>query len=163
MAKKFTANSQKKIHAQFADLLYKEEKAEFSEALNKAKKENSEFVKFMSAPKPSNKVSAIQSGNVDICREFYLNDEVGEAFDYQGEPEGFHARTPKENVELSLDYYYKVFENQLDEKKESSYKTDYEAIKKALESYFSRVAEDCLEDYYKDKYVSFKTNYLNQE
>lgn len=147
VAKKTTKPSikyQEQIHKAFAETLDKEKKEKF----DKLAKENPEL-KDLAAFKQSSESVAISSGNFEICKFFFLNEDNG--FDFSGKP---HWKSVAQTVRANITAYNNFVTFEEDEE-QGDFKIIYKALIKKLDEYFSLAAESALRQYYGDDYISF--------
>lgn len=155
VAKKTTKPSikyQEQIHKAFAETLDKEKKEKF----DKLAKENPEL-KDLAAFKQSSESVAISSGNFEICKFFFLNEDNG--FDFSGSP---HLKSVAQTVRANITAYnnFVTFEK---EEEQTDYKKIYKALIKKLDDYFVLAAESALRQYYGDAYISFAEKFTKAE
>lgn len=144
--------NQDKMHKAFAESLDKEAKEKF----DKLAKENPEL-KNLAAFKQSPESVAISSGNFEICKFFFLNEDNG--FDFSGEP---HLKSVAQTVRANITAYnnFVTFEK---EEEQADYKKIYKALIKKLDDYFELAAESALREYYGDSYISFADDYTKSK
>ena len=113
------------IHKAFAESLDKENK----EKIDNFIKENPEL-KDVAVFKQSSESVAISSGNFEICKFFFLNEDNG--FDFSGEP---HLKSVAQTVRANITAYnnFVTFEK---EEEQADYKKIYKALIKKLNDYF---------------------------
>ena len=140
------------IHKAFAESLDKENKEKFDNFI----KENPEL-KDVAVFKQSSESVAISSGNFEICKFFFLNEDNG--FDFSGEP---HLKSVAQTVRANITAYnnFVTFEK---EEEQADYKKIYKALIKKLNDYFELAAESALRQYYGDSYISFADDYTKSK
>lgn len=144
--------NQDKMHKAFAESLDKEAKEKF----DKLAKENPEL-KNLAAFKQTPESAAISSGNFEICKFFFLNEDNG--FDFSGEP---HLKSVAQTVRANITAYnnFVTFEK---EEEQADYKKIYKTLIKKLDEYFALAAESALREYYGDSYISFADDYTKSK
>lgn len=144
--------NQDKMHKAFAEILDKEAKEKF----DKLVKENPEL-KDVAVFKQSPESVAISSGNFEICKFFFLNEDNG--FDFGGSP---HWKSVAQTVRANITAYnnFVTFE---DEEEQADYKKIYKALVKKLDDYFALAAESALRQFYGDSYISFADDYTKRK
>ena len=144
--------NQDKMHKAFAESLDKEAKEKF----DKLAKENPEL-KNLAAFKQTPESAAISSGNFEICKFFFLNEDNG--FDFSGEP---HLKSVAQTVRVNITAYnnFVTFEK---EEEQADYKKIYKTLIKKLDEYFALAAESALREYYGDSYISFADDYTKSK
>lgn len=140
------------IHKAFAESLDKENKEKFDNFI----KENPEL-KDVAVFKQSSESVAISSGNFEICKFFFLNEDNG--FDFSGEP---HLKSVAQTVRANITAYnnFVTFEK---EEEQADYKKIYKALIKKLNDYFELAAESALRQYYGDDYINFAEDYTKSK
>ena len=140
------------IHKAFAESLDKENKEKFDNFI----KENPEL-KDVAVFKQSSESVAISSGNFEICKFFFLNEDNG--FDFSGEP---HLKSVAQTVRANITAYnnFVTFEK---EEEQADYKKIYKALIKKLNDYFELAAESALRQFYGDSYISFADDYTKSK
>lgn len=140
------------IHKAFAEILDKEAKEKF----DKLVKENPEL-KDVAVFKQSPESVAISSGNFEICKFFFLNEDNG--FDFGGSP---HWKSVAQTVRANITAYnnFVTFEK---EEEQADYKKIYKALVKKLDDYFALAAESALREFYGDSYISFADDYTKSK
>lgn len=144
--------NQLSIHKAFAEILDKEAKEKF----DKLVKENPEL-KDVAVFKQSPESVAISSGNFEICKFFFLNEDNG--FDFGGSP---HWKSVAQTVRANITAYnnFVTFEK---EEEQADYKKIYKALVKKLDDYFALAAESALREFYGDSYISFADDYTKSK
>ena len=140
------------IHKAFAESLDKENKEKFDNFI----KENPEL-KDVAVFKQSSESVAISSGNFEICKFFFLNEDNG--FDFSGEP---HLKSVAQTVRANITAYnnFVTFEK---EEEQADYKKIYKALIKKLDDYFELADESALRQYYGDDYINFADDYTKRK
>lgn len=140
------------IHKAFAEYLDKENKEKFDNLV----KENPEL-KDVAVFKQSAESVAISSGNFEICKFFFLNEDNG--FDFSGEP---HWKSVAQTVRANITAYNNFVAFEEDEE-QADYKKIYKALIKKLDEYFALAAESALRQYYGDDYINFADDYTKRK
>lgn len=141
-----------KIHKAFAESIDKETKEKFDKMV-----EGNPELKDVAAFKQSPESVAISSGNFEICKFFFLNEDNG--FDFSGSP---HLKSVAQTVRANITAYnnFVTFEK---EEEQADYKKIYKALIKKLDEYFSLAAESALREYYGDSYISFAEKFTEEK
>lgn len=150
--KKTNKPSTIKIHKAFAEIIDKEKKEKF----DKLAKENPEL-KNLAAFKQSPESVAISSGNFEICKFFFLNED--NAFDFSGSP---HWKSVAQTVRANITAYNNFVAFEKDEE-EADYKKIYKTLIKKLDEYFALAAESALRQFYGDTYISFAEKFTEEK
>lgn len=140
------------IHKAFAESLDKENKEKFDNLV----KENPEL-KDVAVFKQSAESVAISSGNFEICKFFFLNED--NAFDFSGSP---HWKSVAQTVRANITAYNNFVAFEEDEEQDD-FKKIYKTLIKKLDEYFALAAESALREYYGDSYISFADDYTKSK
>lgn len=144
--------NQDKMHKAFAAIIDKEAKEKFDKLV-----EGNPELKNVAAFKQSPESVAISSGNFEICKFFFLNEDNG--FDFSGSP---HWKSVAQTVRANITAYnnFVTFEK---EEEQDDFKKIYKALIKKLDDYFALAAESALRQYYGDSYISFADDYTKSK
>lgn len=144
--------NQDKMHKAFAESLDKEFKEKFDKLV-----EGNPELKNIAAFKQSPESVAISSGNFEICKFFFLNED--NAFDFSGSP---HWKSVAQTVRANITAYNNFVAFEEDEE-QADYKKIYKALIKKLDEYFALAAESALRQFYGDSYISFADDYTKRK
>lgn len=144
--------NQDKMHKAFAESLDKEFKEKFDKLV-----EGNPELKNIAAFKQSPESVAISSGNFEICKFFFLNED--NAFDFSGSP---HWKSVAQTVRANITAYNNFVAFEEDEE-QADYKKIYKALIKKLDDYFALAAESALRQFYGDSYISFADDYTKSK
>lgn len=144
--------NQDKMHKAFAESLDKELKEKFDKLV-----EGNPELKNIAAFKQSPESVAISSGNFEICKFFFLNED--NAFDFSGSP---HWKSVAQTVRANITAYNNFVAFEEDEE-QADYKKIYKALIKKLDEYFALAAESALRQFYGDDYISFADDYAKSK
>lgn len=144
--------NQDKMHKAFAESLDKEFKEKFDKLV-----EGNPELKDIAAFKQSPESVAISSGNFEICKFFFLNED--NAFDFSGSP---HWKSVAQTVRANITAYNNFVAFEEDEE-QADYKKIYKALIKKLDDYFALAAESALRQFYGDSYISFADDYTKSK
>ena len=144
--------NQDKMHKAFAESLDKEFKEKFDKLV-----EGNPELKNIAAFKQSPESVAISSGNFEICKFFFLNED--NAFDFSGSP---HWKTVAQTVRANITAYNNFVAFEEDEE-QADYKKIYKALIKKLDEYFALAAESALRQFYGDSYISFADDFAKRK
>ena len=144
--------NQDKMHKAFAESIDKELKEKFDKMV-----EGNPELKNIAAFKQSAESVAISSGNFEICKFFFLNED--NAFDFSGKP---HWKSVAQTVRANVTAYNNFVTFEEDEE-QGDFKKIYKALIKKLDDYFALAAESALREYYGDSYISFADDYAKRK
>lgn len=144
--------NQDKMHKAFAESLDKELKEKFDKLV-----EGNPELKDIAVFKQSPESVAISSGNFEICKFFFLNED--NAFDFSGSP---HWKSVAQTVRANITAYNNFVAFEEDEE-QADYKKIYKALIKKLDEYFALAAESALRQFYGDDYISFADDYAKSK
>lgn len=142
---------QQRIHKAFAEKLNEASKVEFEEMLKQFPKVRAEF-------KPLEDEAAIEKGNFEICKFFYLESETKEGFEFKNP----RKKTVTETVRANVRAYQNILDT-LEVEEDEEFSKIYKSLQKEYEKYFEVAAERCLGDYYGEEYTKFAEEFTKEE